>query len=123
MVVCSRRYLDTALQFEVASSRDIRLVDTGSATALGATLLVWDLESGGTRLVGAAEFQITGMDRAVDTKVVRSSEPVSPSYLAIWLLPPADSCTAWHLKVSARRKRMIRKHGIVADEVVLFTGA
>ena len=72
------RYLDTALHFEVASNRDIRLVDTGSAPALGATLLVWDLESGGTRLVGAVEFQITGKDRVVDTKVVRSSEPVSP---------------------------------------------
>ena len=73
------RYLDTALQFEVASSRDMRLVDTGSAPALSATLLVWDLESGGgTRLVGAVEFQITGTDRVVDTQVVRSSEPVSP---------------------------------------------
>jgi hypothetical protein len=72
------RYLDTALHFEVAASRDMRLVDGGSAPALGATLLVWDLESGGTRLVGAAEFQITGKDRVVDTKVVRSSEPVSP---------------------------------------------
>ena len=73
------RYLDTALHFEVASSRDMRLVDTGRAPALGATLLVWDLESGGgTRLVGAVEFQITGTDRVVDTQVVRSSEPVSP---------------------------------------------
>ena len=71
------RYLDTALHFAVASSRDMRLVDSGSAPALGATLLVWDLESGGTRLVGAAEFQITGTDRVVDTQVVRSSEPVS----------------------------------------------
>jgi hypothetical protein len=50
------RYLDTALHFEVAASRDMRLVDSGSAPALGATLLVWDLESGGTRLVGACEL-------------------------------------------------------------------
>ncbi len=72
------RYLDTALRFEVASSPDVRLVDVGRASALAATLLVWDLDSaGGTRLVGAVEFQITGTDRAVHTQVVRASEPVS----------------------------------------------
>jgi|SRR5579871_4633549 len=71
------RYLDTALHFEVAARR-MRLVDSGGAPALGATLLVWDLESGGTQLVGAVEFQITGKDRVVDTKVVRASVPVSP---------------------------------------------
>jgi hypothetical protein len=72
------RYLDTALRLEVASSPDVRLVDTGSAPALGATLLVWDLDSaGGTRLVGAVEFQVTGTDRVVHTQVVRSSEPIS----------------------------------------------
>ena len=32
---------------------------------------------GGTRLVGAVEFQITGTDRVVHTQVVRASEPVS----------------------------------------------
>jgi len=47
-------------------------------TGLAATLLVWDLESGGgTGLVGAVEFQITRMDRELRTKVVRASEPVS----------------------------------------------
>ena len=72
------RYLDTALRLEVASSPDLRLVDTGRAPALAATLLVWDLESaGGTRLVGAVEFQVTGTDRVVHTQVVRTSEPVS----------------------------------------------
>jgi ABC-type transport auxiliary lipoprotein component len=72
------RYLDTALRIEVASSPDMRLVDAGRAPALAATLLVWDLESaGGTRLVGAVEFQITGTDRVVHTQVVRASEPVS----------------------------------------------
>jgi ABC-type transport auxiliary lipoprotein component len=72
------RYLDTALRLEVASSSDVRLVDAGSAPALAATILVWDLESaGGARLVGAVEFQITGTDRVVHTKVVRDSEPVS----------------------------------------------
>jgi hypothetical protein len=45
---------------------------------LALTLLVWNLESaGGTRLVGAVEFQITGTDRAVHTQVTRVSEPVS----------------------------------------------
>jgi hypothetical protein len=40
-------------------------------------LLVWDLESGGTQLVGVVEFQLTGTDGAVSTKVVRASEQVS----------------------------------------------
>jgi hypothetical protein len=72
------RYLDTALRLEAASSPNIRLVDTGSAPALAATLVVWDLDSsGGMRLVGAVEFQVTGIDRVVHTQVVRSSEPVS----------------------------------------------
>jgi hypothetical protein len=72
------RYLDTALRFELASSPDLRLVDTGRAPALAATLLIWDLDSAGeTRLVGAVEFQVTGTDREVHTKVVRTSEPVS----------------------------------------------
>ena len=37
---------------------------------------IWSLQ-GGTRLVGAVEFQITGTDRVVHTQVVRASEPVS----------------------------------------------
>jgi hypothetical protein len=72
------RYLDTALRFELASSPDLRLVDTGRAPALAATLLIWDLDSAEeTRLVGAVEFQFTGTDREVHTKVVRTSERVS----------------------------------------------
>ena len=73
------RYLDTALRIEAASSPDIRLVEAGRAPTLTATLLVWDLDSagGGTRLVGAVEFQITSTDRAIHTQVVRASEPVS----------------------------------------------
>ena len=39
------QYLDTALRLEVASSPAVRLVETGRAPALAATLLVWDLES------------------------------------------------------------------------------
>jgi len=81
------RYLDTALRLEVESSTDISLVDVGRAPALAATLLVWDLESkGGTRLVGAVEFEITGTDRALGTRLVRASEPVSaelPGDLAV----------------------------------------
>jgi hypothetical protein len=72
------QYLDTALRLEMASSPNVRLVDTGSATTLAATLLVWDLESAGEpRLVGAVEFQVTGTDRVVYTQVVRNSEPIS----------------------------------------------
>jgi hypothetical protein len=64
---------------EVESSPDLRLVDAGRAPAVAATLLVWDLDSagGGTRLVGAVEFQITSTDRAIHSQVVRASEPVS----------------------------------------------
>jgi hypothetical protein len=72
------RYLDTALRLEAASSPKVRLVDTGGAPALAATVLVWDLESAEeTRLVGTVEFQVTGTDRVVHTQVVRASEPVS----------------------------------------------
>jgi hypothetical protein len=72
------RYLDTALRLEAASSPQVRLVDTGRATSLAATLLVWDLDSSSNaRLVGAVEFLITGTDRVVHTQVVQSSEPVS----------------------------------------------
>jgi hypothetical protein len=72
------RYLDTALRLEVASHPDIRFVDAGRAPVLAATLLVWNLESaGGTRLVGAVEFQVTGTDRVVHIQVARASEPVS----------------------------------------------
>ena len=68
----------TPLRLEAASSPNFRLVDTGHAPALAATLLIWDLESSGeTRLVGAVEFQVTNTDRAVRTEVVRDSEPVS----------------------------------------------
>ena len=73
------RYLDTALRLELASSRDVRLVDSGAASALAVTLLVWQLESttGGTRLAGAIELQLAGADRGVNAGVVRDSEPVS----------------------------------------------
>jgi hypothetical protein len=72
------RYLDTALRLEGASSPNVVLVETGSATTLAATLLVWELESdGGIRLSGAVEFQVTGTDRVLHTQVVKANEPVS----------------------------------------------
>jgi hypothetical protein len=72
------RYLDTALRLEIESNPAVRLVDTSRAPALAATLLVWDLEAnGGTRLMGAVQFQVTGTDRVVHTQVMRSSEPLS----------------------------------------------
>ena len=56
----------------------MRLVDTGRAPAVAATLLIWDLEAQGeARLVGAVEFQVTNTDRVVYTRVVRDSEMVS----------------------------------------------
>jgi hypothetical protein len=72
------RYLDTALRLELTSSRVLRLVDVASAPTVAATLLVWHLETGGgTRLVGAVEFQVTRTDRVVQTQVVQASEAVS----------------------------------------------
>jgi len=72
------QYLDTALRQEVESNPNLRLVDSASAPTVAATLIVWDLESpGGTQLVGAVEFQVTGTDRAIHSKVVRASEPVT----------------------------------------------
>jgi len=72
------RYLDTALRLELSSNAAFRLVDIAGAPTLATTLLAWHLETAnGTRLVGAVEFQITGIDRVVQTQVVRGSEPVS----------------------------------------------
>jgi len=72
------RYLDMALRLQLEASPSMRLVDSSGAPTLAATLLVWDLESReGTQLVGAVEFQVTWTDRAVNTQLVRDSEPVS----------------------------------------------
>ena len=72
------RYLDTALSLEVASSAKLRLVDAGDVPTLAANLLALSLESsGGTRLIGAVEFEMTGTDRVVHTQIVRASESVS----------------------------------------------
>jgi hypothetical protein len=71
-------YLDTALRLAVASNPKLRLVDAGDVSALGAHLLAWNLESsGGTRLVGAVEFETIGTDRVVHTQIVRGSAPIS----------------------------------------------
>ena len=117
------RYLDTALHFEVASSRDMRLVDTGSAPALGATLLVWDLESvEGHDSSGLSSFRSRELIVWLTPKWYGRASPSHPSYLATWLPPRADFCATWRLRVSARRKRMIRKRG-VADEVAIVDSA
>jgi len=72
------RYLDTALRMELAASPGLRLVDLASSPSLATTLLAWHVETaGGRRLVGAAEFQLTGTDRVVHLHMVRGSEPVS----------------------------------------------
>jgi len=72
------RYLDTALRLELSSNAAFRLVDIAGAPTLASTLLAWHLETAnGTRLVGAVEFQITGIDHVVQAQVVRGSEPVS----------------------------------------------
>jgi hypothetical protein len=82
------RYLDTALRLEAAVSPKLRLVDAGDVPALSANLLEWHLESsGGTRLVGTVEFEITGTDRVIHTRIVRGDENVSGE-------PPGDLAAA-----------------------------
>jgi hypothetical protein len=72
------QYLDTALRREVASNPNLRLVDSASATEVAATLLTLNLDSQNeTRLVVAVEFQVTGTDRAIQSRVVQASEPVT----------------------------------------------
>jgi len=72
------RYLDTALRLGVASSPKLLLVNAGDVPTLAASLLEWNLESsGGTRLVGAVEFEMTGVDRVIHTQIVRGNESVS----------------------------------------------
>ena len=62
----------------MASSPNLRLADAGDVPALAASLLAWDLESsGGMRLVGDVEFQVTGTDRVIHTQIVRGSESLS----------------------------------------------
>jgi len=71
------RYLDTALRRELVATPSVRVVDDSGAPTLGVMLLVWDLESAGSQLVGSVEFQFIGGDRIVRTHVVRATEPVS----------------------------------------------
>jgi hypothetical protein len=72
------RYLDSALRVAFASSPDVRLVDSGNATAIAVTLIAWHLESAGSvHLVGAVELVMTSTDRTVHAQVIRGSEPVS----------------------------------------------
>jgi hypothetical protein len=72
------RYLDTALHTEVASNPSLRIVDAGDVPTLAANLLEWSLEtSGGTRLIGVVEFEMTDRDRVLHTQIVRGSESVS----------------------------------------------
>ena len=72
------RYLDSALRLALASSPDVRLVDTATAPAMAITLVVCQLESAGSpQLVGAVELSVTAADRTVRTQVIRRGEPVS----------------------------------------------
>ena len=72
------RYLDSALRLALASSPDVRLVDTATAATTAVTLLVWQLDSAGSpQLVGAVELSVTAADRTVRTQIIRKSEPVS----------------------------------------------
>jgi len=73
------RYLDTALRLAIASSPNVRQVDTAGAQALAVTLVTWHLEtaSADTRLVGAIQIQLTGSNGVVREEIIRDTEPVS----------------------------------------------
>lgn len=73
------RYLDTALRLAIASSPNVRLVDTAGAPALALTLVAWHLETGAsdTRLVGAIQIQLTGTNGVVREEIIRDTELVS----------------------------------------------
>lgn len=72
------RYLDSALRLALASSPDVRLVDTANAPTIAVTLLVWQLESAGSpQLAGVVELSVTAADRSVRNQMIRGSEPVS----------------------------------------------
>jgi hypothetical protein len=72
------RYLDSALRVTFASSPDVRLVDSGNATAIAVTLIAWHVESADSvRLVGAVELVMTSADRTVQAHVIHGSEPIS----------------------------------------------
>jgi hypothetical protein len=86
------RYLDSALRVAFASSPDVRLVDSGNATAIAVTLIAWHLESAtSVHLVGAVELVMTSTDRTVRAQVIRGSEPVSSE------LPGNLAAAAGHL--------------------------
>ncbi len=71
------------------SSPDVRLVDSGNATAMAVTLITWHLESAGSvHLVGAVELVITSPDRSVQAQVIRGSEPVSSELPGNLAAPP-----------------------------------
>ena len=72
------RYLDSAVRYAIGSSPDIRLVDVGSAASLAVTLVVWQIEAAPSpRLVGAVEIQVTTIERAVHSEIIRAEEPIA----------------------------------------------
>jgi len=71
------RYLETALRLAIASTPEVRLVDTSGAPSLAVTVLAWQIESGASqRLIGAVEVQLTRTDRTILSEVIREEEPV-----------------------------------------------
>ena len=72
------RYVDSAVRWAIASSPDIRLVDLRNAPSLAVTLVAWQIETAPTpRLVGALEVQVTTIDRAVHSEMIRAEEPIA----------------------------------------------
>jgi hypothetical protein len=73
------RYLDSAVRYAIGSSPDVRLVDVSSAPSLAVTLVAWQIEAAPSpRLVGAVEIQVTTMDRAVHSEIIRAEESIAP---------------------------------------------
>ena len=82
------RYLDSAVRYAIASSPDIRVVDVSGTPSLAITLTEWQIEAAPSpRLVGAVEVQVTSIDRAVHSEIIRAEEPITADL-------PGDLATA-----------------------------
>ena len=72
------RYVDSALRYAIASNPDIRLVDIRGAPTLGLTLVAWEIETAPSpRMVGAVEVQVTTVERAIHSEMIRGEEPIA----------------------------------------------
>src|SRR4029079_17461500 len=92
------RYVDSALRYAIASNPDIRLVDIRGAPTVRLTLVSWEIDAARSpRMVGAVEVQVTTVERAIHSEMIRGEEPIAadlPGDLAAAAGPPLRSLSA-----------------------------